>query len=221
MNTPSIAIEQAQKELVRMTDMVKTMVDKAMDGFFKKDIALMHDAIKKEDAVDNLQSSITHYLVELSEKSLSSEMAEKIPALLHSVNDIERVGDISENLVELGERAIEKKLPFSDKAIKELREMYSQVTAMLEDTIKALELNDVAIAHKVWGREKRINELTERFGNNHTSRLRNKACNVVSGIIFLDLLSNFEKIGDHLNNVADAVIGGLQWDSVKQQASGS
>ena len=213
LNTPSIAIEQAQKELVRMTEMVKTMVDRAMDGFFKKDINMMHDAIKKEEAVDNLQSSITHYLVELSEKSLSSEMAEKIPALLHSVNDIERVGDISENLVELGERAIEKKLPFSDKAIKELREMYSQVTAMLEDTIKALELNDVAIARKVWGREKRINELTETFGNNHTSRLRNRACNIVSGIVFLDLLSNFEKIGDHLNNVADAVIGGLQWNS--------
>lgn len=213
LNTPSIAIEQAQKELVRMTDMVKTMVDKAMDGFFKKDIDMMHNAIKKEDAVDNLQSSITHYLVELSEKSLSSEMAEKIPALLHSVNDIERVGDISENLVELGERAIEKRLPFSDKAIKELREMYSEVTAMLEDTIKALELNDVEIARKVWGREKRINELTETFGNNHTSRLRNRACNIVSGIVFLDLLSNFEKIGDHLNNVADAVIGGLQWNS--------
>ncbi len=212
LNTPSIAIEQARKELVRMTEMVKAMVDKVMDGFFKKDIALMHDAIKKEDAVDNLQSSITHYLVELSEKSLSSEMAEKIPALLHSVNDIERVGDISENLVELGERAIEKRLSFSDKAIKELREMYSEVTEMLEDTIKALELNDVTIARKVWGREKRINELTETFGNNHTSRLRNRACNVVSGIIFLDFLSNFEKIGDHLNNVADAVIGGLQWD---------
>ena len=215
LNTPSIAIEQARKELVRMTEMVKTMVDKAMDGFFKKDINMMHDAIKKEDAVDNLQSSITHYLVELSEKGLSSEMAEKIPALLHSVNDIERVGDISENLVELGERAIEKKLPFSDKAIKELREMYLQVTAMLEDTIKALELNDVAIARKVWGREKRINELTETFRNNHTSRLRDRACNIVSGIVFLDLLSNFEKIGDHLNNVADAVIGGLQWDSHK------
>ncbi len=213
LNTPSIAIEQARKELVRMTEMVKTMVDKAMDGFFKKDIDMMHDAIKKEDAVDNLQSSITHYLVELSEKSLSSETAEKIPALLHSVNDIERVGDISENLVELGERAIEKKLPFSDKAIKELGEMYSEVTAMLEDTINALELNDVAIARKVWGREKRINELTETFGNNHTSRLRNRACNIVSGIVFLDLLSNFEKIGDHLNNVADAVISGLQWDS--------
>ncbi len=213
LNTPSIAIEQARKELIRMTEMVKAMVDKAMDGFFKKDIGMMRDAIKKEDAVDNLQSSITHYLVELSEKSLSSEMAEKIPALLHSVNDIERVGDISENLVELGERAIEKKLPFSDKAIKELREMYSEVTAMLGETIKALELNDVTIARKVWGREKRINKLTEIFGKNHTSRLRNKACNIVSGIIFLDLLSNFEKIGDHLNNVADAVIGGLQWDS--------
>ncbi|MDO9464671.1 MAG: Na/Pi cotransporter family protein [bacterium] len=215
LNTPSIAIEQARKELVRMTDMVKTMVDKVMDGFFKKDIDIMHNAISKEEAVDNLQSSITHYLVELSEKSLSFEMAEKIPALLHSVNDIERVGDISENLVELGERAIEKKLPFSDKAIKELREMYSEVTAMLEDAIKALELNDVTIARKVWDREKRINELTETFGNNHTSRLRNKACNIVSGIVFLDLLSNFEKMGDHLNNVADAVIGGLQWDSHK------
>jgi len=153
LNTPSIAIKQAQKELVRMTGMVKTMVDKAMDGFFKKDIDMMHDAIKKEDAVDNLQSSITHYLVELSEKSLSSEMAEKIPALLHSVNDIERVGDISENLVELGERAIEKKLPFTDKAIKELKEVYSEVTAMLEDTINALELNDVEIARKIWSRE--------------------------------------------------------------------
>ena len=110
---------------------------------------------------------------------------------------------------------LEKKLQFSDKAIKELREMYSEVTAMLEDTIKALELNDVTIARKVWGREKRVNELTETFGNNHTSRLRKRACNVISGIVFLDFLSNFEKIGDHLNNVADAVIGGLQWDSSK------
>jgi phosphate:Na+ symporter len=62
LHTPSIAIEQARKELVRMTEMVKAMVDRVMDGFFKKDIKIMHDAIKKEDAVDNLQSSITHYI---------------------------------------------------------------------------------------------------------------------------------------------------------------
>ena len=131
--------------------------------------------------------------------------------MLHSVNDLERIGDHSENLSELAERVISESLSFSEQAKNELEQMRSEIDQMSADVIKALETNNPDDAKTVIHREERINRFTEQLKQNHIKRLNDGTCKVVSGIVFLDMINNFEKIGDHLTNVGQAVMGDLQW----------
>jgi len=211
LNTPLVAIDAATKEIIRMAGMAGEMVDEAMQCFFKKDLACIRAVSAKEDAVDSLQEAVSNYLVELTQRSLSEGESGKIPPLLHSVNDIERIGDHAENLIELGERKISENLPFSEHAMGELAQMHDEIQQMTASAMKALETNSPDEAKAVMQKEEHVNKLTEQMRQNHIRRLNEGTCKVLSGIIFLDMLSNFEKIGDHLTNVAQAVMGNLQW----------
>lgn len=211
INTPLVALDASIKEIVRMAKLAKSMVSNAMDGFLNSDIRVLASVDRKERAVDSLQEAITNYLMKLTQVQLSPEQANKIPSLLHSVNDIERIGDHSENLVELAERKIEQSLPFSNEAIAELKDMYNKVLKMCDKITEALESNRVEDAQVALEMEDEINKLTEILRQNHIQRLGEGKCFVISGIVFLDMVSNFEKIGDHLANVAEAVAGRLQW----------
>jgi phosphate:Na+ symporter len=103
-------------------------------------------------------------------------------------------------------------LPFSQSAVDEVKKMLFYIDDMIICAIEALSENSVEKAKKVLRLEDKVNELTELFRKNHIDRLGQNKCNVLSGIIFLDMISNFEKIGDHITNVAQAVMGRLQWN---------
>ncbi|MFC1807147.1 Na/Pi cotransporter family protein [Candidatus Omnitrophota bacterium] len=212
ISTPIFALDASTKELIRMADIAKEMVNEAADGFFNSNEKIFQHIHKREEALDSLQESITDYLMALTQRDLSEEESKRIPALLHSVNDIERVGDHSENLVELAMRKIEGGLPFSDNAISEIKLMLGKINAMADGVTNALGTNSIDDAAKVLEIEDEINELTDKFRKNHIERLGKGECSVRSGIVFLDMVSNFEKIGDHLTNVAQAVMGRLQWN---------
>jgi len=217
LNTPSVALDQTTRELVRMTEFSQNAVRDAMNGFFNKNIKQLTKVVKEEEAIDNLQKEVTKYLVELSQRNLTAEESEEIPVLLHSVNDIERVGDHAENLMELGERAIEEKLPFSEDAIRELKLFYNEVDNMITEVIFALRTGDIDNAKKALKIEDQLNKYQLDFRQKHIERLSKGKCFVLSGVIFLDLINNLEKIGDHLTNVAHAIIGSLQYDKVIKQ----
>ncbi|MEA3328892.1 MAG: Na/Pi cotransporter family protein [Candidatus Omnitrophota bacterium] len=210
LSTPSVAIEQARKEIVRMLDIAREMVTTGMDGFFNRNRKSLLRIAPQEAAVDNLQEAITHYLVEISERDLSSRQAEQLPALMHTVNDIERIGDHAENIMELAEREIDKKLVFSQTAVRELRQMYNQIEQMVDKTSRAFEDNNFSLAKEVLLQENKINLLYKQLRQNHIQRLNEGSCLVLSGIVFLDLLNNFEKMGDHLTNIAEATSDILQ-----------
>ncbi len=213
INTPLVALDASTKEIIRMAKLAKSMVSNAMDGFLNSNVRALASVDRKERAVDSLQEAITNYLMELTQVQLSPEQANKIPSLLHSVNDIERIGDHSENLVELAERKIEQSLPFSNEAIAELKDMYNKVLKMYDKIMEALESNRTEDARVALEMEDEINKLTGILRQNHIQRLGERKCFVLSGIVFLDMVSNFEKIGDHLANVAEAVAGRLQWQA--------
>jgi len=211
INTPVFALDAASKELTRMAEHAKEMVNEATTGFLESNESILKHLPKREQALDSLQEAITDYLVALTQRDLSEEESKRIPALLHSVNDVERIGDHSENLMELAIRRIEGNLPFTADALDEIKLMYSKIDAMIDGSIKALSTNSIEDAKRVLDIELEVDALTEKLRQNHIDRLGKGDCNVRSGIIFLDMLSNFEKIGDHVANVAQAVKGRLQW----------
>lgn len=211
LNTPPIALGQARRETVRMLDMASHSVGIAVNGFLENKLDGVKQVVKLEQAVDNLQSEITQYLIELSQRTLTSEESEELPVLIHSVNDIERIGDHSENIVDLCERKIENKLSLPDAAERELKVMWNELNSMMIETEEALSENDTQRAESVIMREQKINHLQIELKRSHANRLNGAVCDLRSGIIFMDMVDNMEKIGDHLTNIAEGVIGGMRW----------
>jgi len=204
--TPSVAISQAIKEMVQMARLGKEALNDAMAGFLKDDVKVLAQVAKKEDIIDNFQEAITEYLVDISEQNLEEREANKLPALLHSVNDLERIGDHAENLVELAERKIEEKLSFSEEAISHLRRMLNETNQMLTQVVLAMEKDSEEEARLALKHDEILDELQMQLRESHIQRLQQGECQVLSGIVFLDCVNNLEKIGDHLKNISLAII---------------
>jgi phosphate:Na+ symporter len=215
LNTPEIAIDQARREIVRMAGVARKAVNQAIDGIDEDDRKKLQMVRETEDVVDNFQYEITSYLAELSTRELSEELSVELPVLLHTVNDLERVGDHAVNIAEVAERKIERKLSFSDSAKQEAGRLKSEVNQMFDSVATALENNNTEAARSALVNEENLNRMQKDYRRSHVQRMTDGACSPEAGLIFIDLVDNIEKIGDHLTNIAQAVIGGLQWDGAE------
>jgi len=207
LRVPSVAISQTIKEIAGMLETTRQMIRNAMAGLFEGDTVRLAEVANQEESVDLLQLAVTEYVTELSQRQLGVTESEMIPMLLHSVNDVERIGDHAENLVELAERKLQRKIPFSEEALDSIRQLHTQIDEMIEETIQALQTDDSEIAQWVIQQEANMDDVIDKFQQEHMQRLEQGRCNVYAGLIFLDLINNFEKIGDHLTNIAEAVLG--------------
>ena len=207
VETPSIAIEQARNETVRMGEMSLTMVDGVMEALFTNTTKGLELVRKREEIVDILQREIISFLVRTAQSSLSSEDSREINSIIHMVDNIERIGDHAENLCNLVERKIRLKLPFTKMATDDMREIYTVSREFLETVFNGIKERDRNIKPEADAFEKRVNYLEDSMREGHVKRLNEGICGVDPGLVFIDMLTNFEKIGDHCFNIAEAVVG--------------
>ena len=213
LNTPAIAIDASRNEILRTTHFANEMFETAVDSFHTGNKADIDKVRAREALVDELRDSITDYLVKITEREISDTEAKMIPGLLHSINDIERIGDHAENIAALAERKMDDGIKFSDDAMRDMDKMHSDVEEMMQDIINALTDLDKGITKKIIKKENLLNQNFIKFRETHVIRLGKGKCDNLAGVIFVDMLSNFEKIGDHITNIAQAIEGKLQWNS--------
>ena len=211
LGSPTVAIQQTIKELIRMAEMAKDALGNGIACFFNHDSSLEDRVRKQEDAIDLLQKEITQYLIEISERNLEETEAEEIPVLVHSVNDVERIGDHAENIIELAARKQEQKLEISDNALDELKQIGDHTLSMFDEVLQTLREQDDKAAHRVLEREKLLNIMQVQLKENHVLRLQNQECHILSGLLFVSFVDNLEKIGDHITNIAQASLRHLRW----------
>jgi len=211
INTPSVAISLATKEVVRMARLAQENVQEAMKGFFQKDAEVLKKVYEREEVIDKLEDEITAYLAKVAaHKGMTAESSKRHTGLLHAVNDIERVGDHAENIAQMTENRIEKNLPFSEQALTELQKMNELVVHAFELSIESLENEDFQKAKEVIKMEKQIDQMEKHLRNSHIGRLNGGRCFPHSGVIFLDIISNMERVGDHSHNIAAFVLDELK-----------
>ncbi|MBM7838132.1 phosphate:Na+ symporter [Alkalihalobacillus xiaoxiensis] len=205
-NSPAIALGQAKQEVIHMADYSKRGLKQAiryMESGEKKDADL---ALQYEQAINNLDREITDYLVKVSSRSLSASDSNLHSTLLNAVRDIERIGDHMENIVELKDYQKANKVTLSDVALNDLNEMFNLTYATLEEAMESLEKDDLDKAHDVLKHEELIDKMERKLRKQHIKRMNDGECSGAAGIIFVDIISNLERIGDHSVNIAEAVI---------------
>jgi phosphate:Na+ symporter len=190
-----------------MAQTAQEMLEETIAFLKDQDLKRISLLEKNEELMDVLQKEISDFLVVLSQKSIAHETSREVASMLHMVNDLERVGDHCENLWVLCQRKLEQKISFSDIAMNELTEISDLCKSFLERIILAIEERDTDVYEQAQELEDAIDAIEERLRNNHIKRLNTGECTVDSGLIFIDMLHNFEKIGDHTFNIARAVVG--------------
>ncbi|MCM1989681.1 Na/Pi cotransporter family protein [Oceanirhabdus seepicola] len=206
LETPVIAVGQTTKELIRMGSVVERNLKLAMEAFEKNSDSLVKKVYEKEKLVNLLEDELTVYLVKLSKTEIAEHQRDIVTSMFHVVNDLERIGDHADNIAELTSEKIQKRLNFSDEAMKELRNMFDYTIQAVRLSIEALDEENKEKAFKVIEIEDKIDKIEKELRANHIRRLNNGVCNATVGAIFLDIISNLERIGDHATNVAQTIV---------------
>ncbi len=202
LDTPAIALDLIRREMVRMLEIARDSVRNGLGAIIENSPAKAALTRKIEDATDEYQRAITRYLIALSERDLTSNESEQIPTLLHSVNDIERVGDMAQNLAETADFLMTRKFVFSPQAVKNLEDMGALVDNMFTPLMKAVGEGKPEFALEVLALEKKVNAMCRQCDEEHLDRMRTGICLLPSATCFTDAMHFLEKIGDHLKNVA-------------------
>ena len=208
--TPSINLDQARLEINRMSEIIIEMFDKVMNVFMNPATKLgdvVEDIQNKENTIDLLEKEISTFLVKVSQHNISQEQSHEISSMLHMVNELERIGDHCEILLKLLRRKYELKLIFTERAVNEIQEISGKVREILELISINIGKTHINILPKASVIEDRIDELRKEMRKRHIKRLNEGSCDVNSGLLFIDMLTSFEKIGDHSFNVAEGISG--------------
>ncbi|ENH97484.1 hypothetical protein J416_05718 [Gracilibacillus halophilus YIM-C55.5] len=205
--SPSVALDQAKVEVIRMGGYAHKGLEetsKYMNSLNEKDAEM---ALQIEGAINHLDKEITGYLVELSGKNFSDAERNEHSALINAVRDVERIGDHFENIIELVQYKISNKVDITEQGMIDLNEMFNLTNIAVKEAVQSLEETDREKALSVIQKEKEIDKMEKSHRKKHIIRLNEGACSGTAGIIFADILSNLERIGDHAVNIADEVLG--------------
>ncbi len=207
LETPSFAVENAIKEVVRMGQITADNLRLAMDGMLiaEPNEKVIKEILKKEKFINKMEKHLTEYLIKISNLSLSEEQNATVDHLFYTVSDIERVGDHAENLAEFIQYRIDHNVSFSESAQEEFKSMCMTVEQCFCDAIKARELEEIEYVRNVVKLEDEVDNIEEELREKHIARLSSGKCNADTGIVFLDAISNLERVADHALNIAGYV----------------
>ncbi len=209
-HSPAIALEMAGKEVARMARISMDMLKDSVTYLKKIDRTGKSQLLEMESIVDGLAHAITEYLTKLSQQSLSEEQSQKLIGLMHSVNDIERIADHAENIMYLASTRAENRLSFTEGAREELEELAAKVMEMYGGIIEAFEEESPDKAREFQTLELNVDEMASKFRATHIGRINQGECKPEAGVIFLDTLTNLERVGDLANNVGHVTTGALE-----------
>lgn len=205
VGAPAIAVGNIRKEIVRMSDFAKENLNLSMEMLLDISKDNSEKIKKNEEMLNFLNHSMTAYMTKLIAKDLTVEDDNKIGSYFHVVSDLERVGDYSENIMEYAIRLRSEDLSFSQNAVEELTDILNTLNGMFDKTVEVFDKRDVSLLPAVNELEQQVDEITKDLEQKHIDRVRQGLCVAQVGSIYLQTVSNLERVGDHVNNVAFSV----------------
>jgi len=206
LDTPSIALEQAVQSIRHMTKEAWSMIqDSVEDAFLKGKIEeeALTDLAQREEKVDDLQESVSDYLVQLTSRKLTLSQAQLIPLLMHCNNDAEGIADHAESIIGLAKRMKKSSKHLSESAVKELTDIWEVMTDQAFNVIKALNNTDKTNINFAIKDKRKMYSMCTDAERRHIKRLTNGDCSVTTGVIFIEMLSELERIGSKFANIAE------------------
>lgn len=204
LQTPPIAVAQLKSEIVRMAELAKRNLDLATEAVLTENLSATPDMIKREAEINFLNKAIAGYMIRLGQSELSERDFKYLSVSYHTISDIERIGDYAENIKEYAEQLSKDQMHLSDNSKKEIAEAKAVLDEMFDATMQTYRSGNPDGIKEVYRLERIMDETKEKMGQKHVERLRGNRCNPEVGALYLSLSSDFERVADHLTNIAGA-----------------
>ena len=204
LNTPPFAVMQVSKEVARMAKLARDNFETSAHALINHSDKDLDKVMENEEIINYLNHHITSYLVKLNALDITDSDSDYIARVFHAINDIERVGDHAINLAEAAQHNIGEGLKFSDPAREELNQLCGSVVTLLERSMAAFDNQSLSDneAKELSDLEEHIDDLTLECQDSHIFRLNRKECNTEAGMLYLNTITDFERVGDHAINIA-------------------
>ncbi len=203
--SPAFAVETAALEVVHMGQITLENVRLALTSLLEGNIDEVDQVYKTELTINNMEKTLTEYLIKVDNLSLTEAQKKMVNNLFYSINDLERIGDHAENLAEQAEYMVKRGLEFSETGLEDLKAIGGSVLKSLEYAIDARENHSMDSIRKVSQYEDDVDSQEEELREKHIERLSAGKCKANAGVVFLDILSNLERVSDHAYNLAGYV----------------
>ena len=207
LETPAIAVINVKKEIEKMADIAKENIGLSMDMLLDESVEQAELLKENEEALNFLNHNITKFITKLMGKELTRHDEKVLGTYYHVVTDIERVGDYAENILEYSERLRSDESDFSDDAKYELKQLTNTIDVLFEKSMSVFKKLDLEMLKEVDELEESVDLANEELENRHIDRLKKNQCSATIGSIFLQVISNLERVGDHITNIAYSVKG--------------
>ena len=210
--SPAVALQQAKNAVVKMSRRAARNVNLAAPLLIKMDEDVVSAVNVRENLIDRMEVEVSNYLIKMTDQELGDDESHAVTELLNFVTEYERIGDYAVNIMEKSEELYEKEASFSDHAKEQLKLLTSAMERILDLTNDAFENDDLTLARQVEPLEEVIDIMVEKLRDQHIKRLKDGICSIDTGVVFLDVLNNAERISDHCSNIAARLVGMSEGD---------
>ncbi len=207
INTPPFAVAQVSKEVHRMAGLARQNFSIAAEDLLNKSCNHFDEVQHTEEVINFLNHNITPILVKINSLDLSYSDAKYIGRVFHVINDIERIGDHAQNLEEAAKSRVDEGIEISAEGERELREMYETTLKLIDGSIEAFtaQILDNEKAEQLSEYEASVDDMQTDFEQSHIERLNAHKCNTRAGMLFINTITDFERVADHATNIAWSV----------------
>lgn len=202
MESPAIAISTAHQEIVNMGAITGANIAMASHAFLNLNPESVKSVLRHEKVINNFQDILTKYLIRVDNLTLSESQKLEVDTMFNTITDIERAGDHAENIAERAQYAIDNGLSFSNVGVSDFKRISQKVQESYNSSIEAFDLRRFEDVVKTARLEDEVDELEEEIRAEHIGRLSRRECDPAAGVVFLDVVSDMERISDHADNIA-------------------
>ncbi len=213
LDTPNIALTQAQKVMFSMTDSIQENFEIGSQLINQYDADLAAKLLENEMFIDKCESALNEYLLKITSKRLHSSERKLASELLNSVSDLERIGDHCENLLNVAKKITDEKISFSKQGTMEIQTLLEATGNIIQTTFSAFRNDDLTAVSRIEPLAQAITEVKEIIKDHHVIRLQTGDCGISGGFALVDILTSLDRIGSHCANIGLHIAKKLSTDT--------
>ena len=225
IDTPAVGLTCAAREALRMGEYVETMMRGFAQSLRENDAKKMAGLIELESQVDNLYGDIKLYVTKISRQEVDEAESQRIAEILSFTTNLEHIGDIIENLLQMAAKKEKRQLRFSNEGLAEILDVHERISANLKLALAVFMSGDVSVARQLVQEKRIVNDLERQVTENHLERLRQgRPESIETSALHLDMLRDLRRVHSHITALAYPILdaaGELRKSRLKKQSNGS